>query len=1144
MLGSLALITGSRRDRAWWLICLLLSLTSFSTPAHVNVLTYHNDNARTGQNLDETTLTPFNVNTNSFGRLFYYNVDGNIYAQPLYVSNLEIPGKGVHNVVFVATEHNSVYAFDADDNSTSNAVPLWHVSFIKPSALITPVPGEDEFGVIQPEIGITGTPVIDLASRTIYVNVATKEIGNLQWDYFHRLHALDLGTGAEKFGGPVVVSATVRGTGKGNDGAGIISFEPYRQFQRPGLLLVNGVVYIAYASYADAGNYHGWVFGYDAQTLQLRGVFNDTPNGHKGGIWQSGAAPAADSSGNIYLLTGDGAFDYAQGNYGNSVLKLVMNGEGLQVADYFTPFNQLTLDISDTDLGSGGAVLLPDSVGTVTHQHLMVGSGKEGKIYLLDRDNLGQYNGANDNQIVQTLPSHVAPTFGLPAYFNNHLYYIGIGDVVKSFRITNAQIVEPSETSSLASFGYPGATPSVSANGTTNGIIWAIRTDMAQFGGRATLHAFDATDVSRELYNSSQAGTRDDPGGAIKFSVPTVANGKVYVGTASRLAVFGTGSWAPAPTLVPKSGIFTNSIMVSMSTGLPGTQIHYTLDGTAASLDSPLYTSPLQLTNSTVIRAIALRTNLHSSGEVTASFGLASSTATIVGFRGNGWTLNGGASAANDVLTLADGLGSEQRSAFFKTRQVITSFTARFIYRPSVRLSGAAFVLQNSINGPRALGGGRLGLGGLMPGAAIFFDLRSSGTSTGYATNGSVGISSSTLPLDLGRGNPIAVTLTYNGLVLTEHLLDLNTGTTFDAAYVVNLAAAVGNANTAFIGFTGASGSSAASQMIEGFTFDPYQPPILVIANPSDGAVFRAPKSVIIAVNASVPDSAIKKVEFFQNDMNLGEDGAGPYALSWMNPSAGRYTLTARATDDQGHTMLSSPVQITVTPPPLHTAQVAYYPLIKNANDFSGNGNHGAVIGYDWKFSRRLYLNTNSPPTNGVDNLGGSYVIVPRPASLDFNQNFTLSVWVKLPEGLGSHYDHNLIGNGADFESANFRIITDGNGGNGNDYLQYVHNYETGDVHSFISPLRNVWQHLVAVRSGSVVSLFRNGNLITNSVVTAVATNLPTIWIGRYSCTCPTTDCDRSYSLSGGIGNVRLYHRPFSTNEVFQLYLREKNQLR
>jgi hypothetical protein len=227
----------------------------------------------------------------------------------------------------------------------------------------------------------------------------------------------------------------------------------------------------------------------------------------------------------------------------------------------------------------------------------------------------------------------------------------------------------------------------------------------------------------------------------------------------------------------------------------------------------------------------------------------------------------------------------------------------------------------------------------------------------------------------------------------------------------------------------------------------------------------------------------------------------------------------------------------------LITGQVAYYPLISNAHDFSGKGNHGAVIGYDWKFSRRLYLNTNSPPTNGVDHLDGSYVIVPRPASLDFNQDFSLSVWVKLPDGLPSHYDHNLIGNGVDFGSANLRIITDGDEA-GNDYLQFVCNHETGDIHSFVPPIRNVWQQAVAVRSGSVVSLFRNGVLVTSSTITATVTNLPMIWLGRYSCTCPTTDCNLSYSLSGGIGNVRMYNRPLSTNEVFQLYRREKSQLR
>jgi hypothetical protein len=906
-----------------WLICGLSIVAAFTCRAQINVWTYRNDNARTGQNLNEILLTPSNVNTNSFGRLFFHNVDGAIYAQPLYVANLQIPGKGTHNVVFIATEHNSVYAFDADNNTGINSVPLWRANFLSLAPSVSAVPSEDEFGTIPPEIGITGTPVIDLASRTLYVDVATKELGIDRWEYYHRLHALDLQTGAEKFGGPVVVEATARGTGTGSDGDGIIAFDAYRQLQRSGLCLMNGIVYIAYASYADAGNFHGWVVGYDAQTLQLRGAFNNTANGHKGGIWQSGAAPAADANGSLYFLSGDGSFSAEQGNYGNSILKLAMNEEELQLLDYFTPFNQLALDIGDVDLGSGGAVLLPDSVGTPAHQHLLVGSGKEGKIYLLDRDNLGQYNGTDDNQAVQTLANLVSPTFGVPAYFNNHLYYVGIGDFLKSIRITNAQLVSPPETKSISKFGYPGGSPSVSAKGTNNAIIWVLRSDMAEFRGRATLHAFDANNVSKELYNSSQAGSRDDPGGGIKFTVPTVANGKVYVGTASRLAVYGLGSWAAPPTLTPQSGIFTNTTVVSMSVGSSGAQIHYTLDSTAASPASPIYTTPLLLTNSTVLRAIATSPALRSSTEVTTFFRLASTRTTIAGFRGNTWTLNGGARVTNDVLTLADGLPGEVRSAFFNTRQVITNFAARFIYRPSVGAPGFTFVLQNSTNGPGARGGGRLGLDGIIPSAAIAFEIKNIGSFTSSATNSTVATSSSTLPLDFGRGAPISVALTYNGSVLTEHLLDLNSGAVFDATYVLNLAAAVGNFNTAFVGFTGASGTLAASEMIESFTFGPYQPPTVAIGNPTNNAVFRAPNPVNITVNASVPAGIITKVEVFQGDTKLAEDTVPPYTLSWTNPPAGEYSLAARATDDQGNTTLSSPVSIVVGPPSLQVTHNA-----------------------------------------------------------------------------------------------------------------------------------------------------------------------------------------------------------------------------
>jgi len=461
-------------------VCLLPLLAQ----AQVNVLTYHNDNARTGANTNETALKPSNVNTNTFTKVFSVTVDGYVYAQPLYMANVAIPAKGTHNVIFVATEHDSVYAFDADDNFGPNANPLWQVTFLNPAAGITTVPAADtgETGDLVPEIGITSTPVIDPASGTIYVEAKTKETsGGVH--YVHRLHALDVATGAEKFGGPVVLQASVPGTGDGDDGTGHVPFNPLRQLNRPGLLLLKGAVYFGFASHGDIGPYHGWVLGYDAATLQQVAAYNATPNGSDGGIWAGGAGLAADAQGNIYFETGNGTFntnnaDLSENDYGDTFLKL-STSNGLQVADYFTPFDQDYLNQVDADLGSGGPLVLPDEAGSASHPHLLVGAGKEGTLYLLDRDNMGHYNDQNDYQIVQSIPDAVgAPgtaiytgSFGMAAYFGSRIYYCGVNDTIKAYRFSGGSLVETPESTSAKVFGFPGATPAISANGSNDAIL-------------------------------------------------------------------------------------------------------------------------------------------------------------------------------------------------------------------------------------------------------------------------------------------------------------------------------------------------------------------------------------------------------------------------------------------------------------------------------------------------------------------------------------------------------------------------------------------------------------------------------------------------------------------------------------------------
>jgi hypothetical protein len=766
------------RVRAMTLLVGML-ITTLRADGQVNIPTFHGDNARTGLNPRETILTPLNVNVGSFGKLFSYPVDGYMYAQPLYLSNVNITGQGAHNIVIAATQNDSVYAFNAD----TNAGPpyLWYNNLIPTNEFVLAANDVDNGGDIVPVIGITGTPVIDTANGTLYVVARTKDaLGN----FYQRLHALDIHTGLDKPGSPQTITATANGAGDGSVN-GVITFNPLRQNQRPALLFNNGVVYIAWASHGDnAGpnvnglfpeGYHGWITGYHydevLHTFTQVGVFNTTPNGltdpsgfppAAGGIWMSGSGPAADSDGNLYFITGNGAFDPGQQNYGDSFIKLTA---GLSFSDYFSPYYQSVLNNADDDLGSGGLVVLPDAMGLPNHPHLVIGSCKSGTIYLVDRDNLGQNSPTSDN-IVQESINIIKGAWTSPAYFNHTIYYQASGDyndtdVLRAFSYSTSHTVNPdyakgfgnskglslnygaavvgsrlrltdgganetttafttsmvnvagfkttfhfqvahpyadgltfclqnvkptvkgtgggglgygsydpavsapSITNSIAikfdywnnlgegpdstglyvngasptvpaidltgtginlnsgdvfqvdmtydgvtlnvtitdtisnasasqsyqidipgmignnrayagftaasgtgvsvtdildwtyvapdapvtslvqigqssvPFGYPGATPSISANGSANGIVWTIQSDAFSNSGPAVLHAFDALNVARELYNSGLNGTRDNPGPAVKFSVPTVANGKVYVGTQNQLSVFG-----------------------------------------------------------------------------------------------------------------------------------------------------------------------------------------------------------------------------------------------------------------------------------------------------------------------------------------------------------------------------------------------------------------------------------------------------------------------------------------------------------------------------------------------------------------------------------------------------------------------------
>ena len=532
----------------------VLSVTDHTGDGFAGVFTQHNDIGRTGQNLNETILTLSNVNSTTFGKVFAHPVDGNLYAQPLYVSSVSIPGKGNHNVVYVATEGDSVYAFDADNNIGANANPLWQVSLLDAahgaSAGATTLSSTSDVfcPAIDPQYGVTSTPVIDPSTGTMYVEAESKENGA----FVHRLHALDISTGLERDQGPVTITGAVPGTGDGSVN-GTLAFNPRRHLNRPGLLLVNGSVYVGFGSNCDQKPYHGWIFAYDAGTLRQQTVFVTTPNSSDGPVWMSGAGISADSDANIYVATGNGTFDSPNipaTQFGDSILKLALSGNILSVIDYFSPFNQSTLDVQDLDLGSGGVLLLPDQPGP--HPHELVESGKGLRTYVLDRDQMTANNlhiclvdcNNTDPQIVQET-SAVGVLYSVPAFWNNTVYFWGAGNVMKSFTLSNGMLQANSHAPASTVIQFPGATPAISADGSVNGIVWAVDSSQneSEIGiatGPAVLYAFDATNLANIIYVSSQAASnRDVAGPANKFVVPTIANGKVYVGTQTELDVYG-----------------------------------------------------------------------------------------------------------------------------------------------------------------------------------------------------------------------------------------------------------------------------------------------------------------------------------------------------------------------------------------------------------------------------------------------------------------------------------------------------------------------------------------------------------------------------------------------------------------------------
>ena len=491
-----------------------------------DVLTQHNDNTRSGLNANETLLTPANVTVSKFGKLFTHAVDGIIVGQPLYASNVLMNDGQLHNVVYVATQHNTVYAFDADGTQGNNASPLWSVS-LNGGGTPDPISDYGCTGIHFTEIGIMGTPVIDPGKSTLYV--VAKTLNNTVRNF--SLHALDITTGNELLGGPTIIT----GTAPSPDGSG--TFNPIFQMQRPALLLQNGVVYIGFGGNGcDTYAYNGWFFAYSSQTLQQQFAFLVTPSGSKGSIWQGGSGPAADKDGYIYLATANGEFDGPQGanDFGNSVLKMGWIGNVLSVLDFFTPYNQLVLRQLDLDLGSSGPLVLPDQPGA--YPHLLVVGGKEGKLYLINRDDMGKFTPDAD-KITQSIPGAAASELmGVPSYWNNNLYLAGEVDHIRQFSLVNGLLTQQPVSQTTVLFGGAGAaSTSITANGNNNAILWAI-----QHTTPAALFAFDPTNLAHKFYDSTQAlVARDKLVSVARFVAPTISNGKVYIGGTTALAAYG-----------------------------------------------------------------------------------------------------------------------------------------------------------------------------------------------------------------------------------------------------------------------------------------------------------------------------------------------------------------------------------------------------------------------------------------------------------------------------------------------------------------------------------------------------------------------------------------------------------------------------
>jgi hypothetical protein len=771
------------------LFLVVSTLASLPAVGQVNVLTYHNDIARTGQNTNETILTPANVNSSTFGKLFSFTVDGYAYAQPLYVANLTM-GAGtaqagtVHNVFFIETENDSVYAFDADSNGGANASPLWKVSLLGSGE--TAVPNTDLSTTdIYPTLGITGTPVIDPATNTMYVVAKSKASTST---YIQRLHALDITTGQEKFGGPVQLTGQVAGNGNGSVN-GMLKFDSKWENQRAGLLMLNGIVYIGFGSHGDNGAWHGWILAYNAATLQQTGQYCISPNGLGSGIWQGGGGLAADVPdpanhpyGRMFVAIGNGTFDATTPplnnmDFGDDILRFDLTNGAIQIQDSFTPSNQADLNGADRDLGSGGVVLLPDQAGA--HPRELVQVGKSGTLFVVDRDAMGGYS-TSSNNVVQEFENAIGlGIWGMPAYWNGNAYFWGKNDKLKVYSVAAGKLSTAFTGSDV--IGFPAPSPSISSNGATNGILWAIQSDMYESEGNEILRAYDATNA-KALYTSSQNSSRDVAPQAIKFAVPTVSNGKVYVTGAGKVSVYGLLSGVQTvatPVINPAGQSFTGTVSVTITDSTTGATIYYTTDGTTPTSASTKYTGPITVNTTETITAIATATGFITSQPASETFTLATQTLMPTfnppagSYSGAQTVTLSDATAGSKIYftvdgsTPAPGVGTTQ---LYATPIVVQQTTTINAMATSATLSNspvasATFVIGPTINFPTGFAAAQATM--TFNGSTTLDDSRLQLTSGGQNQAGSafvntpVNIQSFTTDFSIQLTNPVADGMTF-----------------------------------------------------------------------------------------------------------------------------------------------------------------------------------------------------------------------------------------------------------------------------------------------------------------------------------------------------------------------------------------------